>query len=157
MNERTRKRIVYATFIGAVIFGLLMRPWERHRRSDVTTTTESVAATMAPAVVPPDRAAIDTGIVLDRCAFAPTWPRDPFRGRVDLTGTSTSVIAVETRQAEPGLVLQGVMTVEGRRVCVINGRVGQVGSVIDGWRVLRIDETQVVLVRGQETLRLDLS
>jgi hypothetical protein len=157
MNERTRKRIVYTIFAGAVILGLIARPWERPHDDPDAAAVNPVAALVEPntATLSPLPPSV-VGVTLERRELATTWPRDPFRDKDNRVDPALAEVAAMPESAEPLLTLQGVMTVDGQRVCVINGRVGRVGTVIEGWRVQRIDESRVHLVRGQEAVDLDL-
>jgi len=142
---------VFGLFIVAVIFGLLMKPWERRRPSRLVESAAQPQAEesreSAPATATDERATI---------RFAVAWPADPF-GRRD-------AVAPET-ETEPGIVeridepiprLQGIMNVDGRRVCVIDRRTLTAGETIDGWRIETVGENEVVLTRGGRRLRLDL-
>jgi MSHA biogenesis protein MshK len=56
--------------------------------------------------------------------------------------------------AAPTWKLEAVLTAEGRRLAVIDGRLVRTGSTIAGARVLRIGRTSVVLRQGQRILLL---
>jgi hypothetical protein len=157
MSERGRKRIVYTLFVGAVGLGLLVRPWQGPRRSTdsgAPAPAQSPVEVNAAALVPQTAPSSANTPVSWKPAVV--WPRDPFRGgdgRVEETAPA-EISTVEP--TEPLLTLHGVMTVDGQRVCVINGQVWRVGAVVEGWRIQRIDESQVRLARGTEALDLHL-
>jgi hypothetical protein len=155
MNERTRKRIIYTLFVGAVILGLITRPWERPHPALPPGAPDQVMLASLPNSLPgPQSVAASTPVI--RVEFASAWPPDPFQDRDNRVEATVPAADPLSAPVEPPLTLQGIMTVDGRRACVINGQMGPVGMVIDGWRVARIDERQVHLVRGAESIDLEL-
>jgi len=155
MTERTRKRTIYTLFIGAVILALFTRPWEQPYRTATPSAPDQATLASLPNSLPgPQSMAASTPEI--RVEFASAWPPDPFQDRNDRVEATVPAADPLSASMEPLLTLQGIMTVDGRRACVINGQMGPVGTVIDGWRVARIDEGQVRLVRGAESIDLEL-
>lgn len=153
MTESRRKQLVFGLFLVAVIFGLFMKPWERRRPDRPVESTvqpqaeesrESVAAIMAET---DERAKI---------RFASAWPENPFGRRDAVAPESDQAPTIVEKDDGPVPRLQGIMNVDGRKVCVIDRRTLTVGETIDGWRIATIGENEVVLTRSGRRLRLSL-
>jgi hypothetical protein len=152
MDEKKRKWLVYASLVGAIIFALIMRPWEgRKRKPPETVTLTAGAETMAQ---PLEIKASETNSTQATDSALPTlatgWPRDPFgetpepaRMAIASTGgTSTELFSWN---------LQGIMTVDGQPVCLLNGQTLKIGSFINGWELAHIADDGVRLRRGAQT------
>ncbi len=138
-SETKRKRIVYAIFIVAVLWGLYNEPWKRPSRDtgpvESTSPAEAqaqVAATMAPAPVQPPHTE----------ANAPDWTSNPFR---PMTSNGAEVVAKPDDDDRTPPVLQGTMTVGARQLCVLDGRVHRVGDRVGTWTVSDIKAGHVTL------------
>jgi len=150
MKESTRKKMVYALLVGAIIFGLIMKPWEssRKRRASQTNdeppsqTTSVVAASVGSAPPPTD--------------FAMTWSRDPFATPDEERDATVPVIHQTAVVPSGEYVLNGILVVEGEPACVLNGQAFLVGEMIEGWRVEYIGHNEVLLVRASDKKRLVL-
>ncbi len=147
MNEAKRKRIIYAVFALAVLWGLYMQPWKRReRRSPVTTSTEQ-ATTVALASMAAQPTTIPTPV-----STVADWTVDPFRpiGPVEPNDTH------EPKVIANAPVLQGTMLVRGAEVCVIDGRIHQEGDRAGAWTILKIDNGEVTLTGpNQERVTLN--
>ena len=137
MNEAKRKRIVYAVFSIAVLWGLYMQPWTRLQRDTPgPASPESVAAAAV--------AATSSGPVAELAggALGSDWATDPFR-------PSGPREPGEPEERQHGLskgpVLQGTMTVHGVEICVLDGRVCRTGDQLGSWRIMQIDKGEVTL------------
>lgn len=138
MTEAKRKRVIYAIFILAVIWGLYNQPWKgRKRSSETQPQTEAVSETQPPTPVP--NVAVQTASALPETH----WPINPF-GPVTQQPLEETETVNEMLFGE--LVLQGTLTAHGKQVCVINGKVRNVGDDIGAWRVARIANGEVVLI-----------
>lgn len=130
MTEQRRKRVVYAIFAIAVIWGIFNFP---HRKKvtelQIAPVTEATtaAALGAPAVV-----AASTPTILTE------WGRDPFArpktGKVNVQGTTA-----------PTLSVGAVSVSDGKAMAIINGKMVSKGDNIEGWRVISISDNGVVL------------
>jgi len=147
MKESTRKRMIFGLLAAAIIFGLVMKPWQssRQRHGGESENQQAHAATAAKAA----SIAAETG----RPAFATAWPRDPFATPDD--EGAPAVPEVPRTAALPGeWVLQGIITVAGERACVLNGQAFLPGDMVQGWRVEFVGHNEVHLVRASEKKRL---
>jgi hypothetical protein len=147
MTEKKRKKIVYAVFVLAVLWGLYMQPWKSGQQP--TIPDEQTAVSPAPTAMTAVEAAIQR-VVLD--VPDADWTIDPFRP----AHPDQPVPEPVTDDGPRGeLVLQGTLVVEGARLCVINGHRLRDGDEIDGWRVLQIADGEVKLAGfGNERLTL---
>ncbi|HUU45035.1 MAG TPA: hypothetical protein VM118_04815 [Acidobacteriota bacterium] len=153
MTESKRKRLLFAVFIAAIILGLAMRPWERRRphRPAESVSPPSAEASEAAATVDVTKTAAGVGI-----RFATAWPEDPFGRRDATTPLAEPKPVVVDRHDKPTAKLQGIMHVDGRKVCVIGRRTLAVGETVDGWKIAAIGNNNVLLTKGAQRLRLDL-
>lgn len=144
MTDQKRQRMMLALLIGSVLFGLYMKPWERRART-VTPITSPGAST----AVEVDAEAIDAQtVVID---FVADWPaRDPFTRPGELNSQHAVIVSEEVSLGAPSFVVQGVMTVDGQMVCVIEGQVCRVGSQVSGWRIEKIDAQGAWVSQGGE-------
>jgi len=147
MNEAKRKRIMYAVFILAMLWGLYMQPWKRsERHKPGSTPTEPAAAAVQATVVaqPASDLAIRTATT--------EWTIDPFRR----TGPVDAGDPEEPQAIRNAPVLQGTMTVRGAEVCVIDGQVCQTGDRAGSWKIVKIDNGEVTLAGpNQERVTLN--
>ncbi|MBD3298562.1 MAG: hypothetical protein GF341_07910 [candidate division Zixibacteria bacterium] len=139
MSEAKRKRIVYAIFIVAVIWGLYNQPWKRPSRDTgpVKSTSPAeaqaqVAASIAQAPMQRPRTVAD----------APNWTSNPFRP-MNTNGAEAVAAPEDDDVALP--MLQGTMTVGARQLCVLDGRVHRVGDQVGIWTVADIKAGYVTL------------
>jgi hypothetical protein len=153
MNERTRKQAVYAVFVLAVLFGLYMKPWDRHQGAiDAPADSSGDHGITTPAAA----AGADSAQVPGAAVFATEWPSDPFahRGQTASAGVVTAPWAEPTM---PAFTLQGMMQLGGQAACVINGEILKAGDRISGWTVESISATDAVLRLGSERQRLRIN
>lgn len=144
MTDQKRRRMMFALLVLSVLFGLYMKPWERRTRTaaPVQADATSTAAGTETAPVEPQVASID--LMAD-------WPaRDPFTRPGELKSRDAAIIVEEVSLGTPSFVVQGVMTVDGQMVCVIDGQIRHVGSQISGWRVDKIDAQGAWVSQGGE-------
>jgi len=152
IDEQKRKRTVFGLLVAAIIFGLIMRPWEsrRKRGSDATSNeTDQIATPMVEGSTAPPGA--------DTCqqtlVFAASWPHDPFL-QVEVKGAPSG--QVEPSDIPSRWKLQGIMSMSGEQTCVINGQMCTVGVTIDGWKISHIGSSEVHLQRASRSVRLVL-
>lgn len=144
MTDQKRRRMMFALLVLSVLFGLYMKPWERRARTAAPLQTDptSAAVDMEAATIEPQTAAIQ---------LVAEWPaRDPFTRPGEFKNQDAAIITEEVSLGAPSFVVQGVMTVDGQMVCVIDGQVRHVGSQISGWRVDKIDAQGAWVSQGGE-------
>jgi hypothetical protein len=143
MTDKKRQRMMFVLLTASVLFGVYMKPWERRVRTvnpvqPQTTTT----AALAEAAAPETQNAI---------SLVSEWPtRDPFTRPEEFKSQHAVIFSASVSLDAPSFVVQGVMTVEGQMVCVIDGQVCHVGSQVSGWRVDRIDTQGAWVSQGGE-------
>lgn len=147
MTGAKRKRIIYAIFVLAALWGLYMQPWTRQeRRRAAPPPTEHAAAATQP----------ETGTrpIADLASFAGVseWTIDPFRPAAPVDANDP----VEPRAVPQAPVLQGTMMVRGDEVCVIGGQIYKTGDRAGSWKIVRINNGEVTLVGpNQERVTLN--
>ena len=149
-NEKKRKRIVYAIFIVAVIWGVYNQPWKRPDRSGKGPDPAGIDASAAAQAA---AAAVNTSPVSADWVAVDKWTVDPFRP------ISSRAQVVTEEEPEPSVMtpqLQGIMTVGSRVLCVLDGQVRRVGDQIGSWRVTAI-ENGTVTVAGSAGESVQLS
>jgi hypothetical protein len=138
MNEAKRKRIMYAVFIFAMLWGLYMQPWKRRQRNaPAPAPSEPVAAAVVSATVAgpaAELALVAPGAEWSIDPFRPSGPREPNEPEERPSGSPK----------EP--VFQGMMTVRGVEVCVLDGQVCKTGDRRGPWRITRIEKGEVTLL-----------
>ena len=144
MTVQKRQRLMFVVLIASVIFGLVMKPWDRPRpNADVPEQSPAltVEAPSAQAATPD----------VSMAALVSDWPeRDPFRApSVVVASVSTQTIE-SVSLGSPTFVLQGIMGVGGNVACVIDGNSQYVGSVVSGWRIDKIESQGVWVSQGGE-------
>ncbi|MBI3873202.1 MAG: hypothetical protein HY304_09025 [candidate division Zixibacteria bacterium] len=154
MTEQKRQRIFIGIFIAALAFGLYMKPWER--RQPGMNATADVAGGLSPVLAAAGTAANSSTSAATPVAFASEWPSSPFEKPDRHVATGSTAIVTAAAPEASRWQLQGIMTVGGVRVCVVNGQTLKVGGAIDGWRLDRITDNAVWLLRGAETTRLSM-
>lgn len=144
MTDQKRKRMMFALLIGSVLFGLYMKPWERRIK-----TVTAIQSDAAPAAVEVETAAFETQTA--SFELVADWPaRDPFSRPGEFTSQQSVVTTEEVSPGVPPFVVQGIMTVDGQMVCVVDGQVCRIGSQVSGWRVDRIDAQGAWVSQGGE-------
>jgi hypothetical protein len=140
MTEKKRQRIMFAVLIVSVIFGLVMKPWERRVRVIPPPDPSSVSGELIESVAPAMTATIDAGA---------EWPdRNPFLSPKPVRQIDAPTDEYFVPAGSPPLTLQGVYTVDGRMACVINGESCSIGARVQGWVVESIDEQGVWVSQG---------
>jgi hypothetical protein len=158
MDEKKRKRLVYAALIGAIVFALIMRPWEgrKRRHPDMAITTQTAPANQPAAVESGGRPAASAAVTNPvPVTFATSWPQDPFRQTSELPISSVGANA-RTRGLKINWNLQGILTVDNQSVCLFDGQMYEIGSIINGWEIIYIGTNAVHLHRDGETVSLTL-
>ncbi len=155
MNEPTRKKVLFVVLIAAVMFALVMQPWKSDppQRSEPEadgSLTPSAPAAVATMVQPPQR--VSTGDH-PHIEFSHTWPENPFNDPF----ADESLAAVSTVPSlGEDLQLQGILSTNGQRVCVINGQTYETAMTVQGWRIVEIQNSAVLLQRKGNTRKMVL-
>jgi len=141
MTDQKRKRIVYAVFIVAVIWGLYNQPWNRPNRG---VQTDNVPVTVAATVVPTAAGtAVVNGAASAHRPAVEDWQVDPFR-----TFEQTELPSMAPEEVDHAMpVLKGTMVIGERRLCVVDDRVYRAGQQVRDWTIVEIGQGEV-LMRG---------
>ena len=149
MSENTRKKVVYACFVIAVIYGsynLLMgddQPQMTYKQQQAT----SVSAAIHSAAPPPSSPEL---IVTDDMISAP-WGADPFRARV------TSANALSPRPNDLAWVLDGIVYSDRSPMAIINKQMVRSGDTVDKARVIAIGRKTATLEHKGKQFTLTVS
>lgn len=149
MDDKNRKRLVYASLVCAIILALITRPWEGRQRRPTAAVRPSTAATTGGTI---ENLAVEEP---EPITFAVAWPRDPF-GQTEKKPIRPAGATTKTREATAQWNLQGILTVDNRRVCLFDGRTYEIGSRIKGWEITNIGTDGVRLRHGAKTINLAL-
>ncbi len=139
MTESTRKRIVYATLVGAVVFGAYNFTVGKKKPSVLPAGAELTTVAAQATVAGPNTASFEY------CSNRP-WGRDPFS-----TGTAAVVHrTIPTTMTAPGAslpvwVLSGVVYNDRHPLAFVNRKAVGVGDTIDQARVVKITKNKVTL------------
>ena len=142
MTAQKRQKLMFAILIVSVLFGLVMKPWERRKPAVVVQQNGPVEIAVATA---------QEASALTEVVYVSEWPaRDPFK-QPDEKSTMVATMAVaEVSLGTPSFALQGIMTVDGQLACVIDGMTRVVGAQVSGWRVEKIEAQGVWVSQGGE-------
>ena len=155
MNEKTRKRLVFGILVAAILFGLVMKPWDPPRKR-IRNQTSDTAPTQATPAGSPIATATPKTENMQQYTYATAWPVDPFTPVAIKIKASHQTVSIPDEPKQPGLTLQGIITENNKRVCVVNGIIYAPGSRIKNWKVKQIGPREVLLVWASDTLRLEL-
>ncbi len=158
MDEKKRKRLVYAALVGAIIFALIMKPWEgrKRRHPDTAITTQTAPASQSATVESGGRGAASVAVTNPvPVTFATSWPQDPFRQNSESPPPAAGANA-RTRGSAINWNLQGILIVDNQPVCIFDGQMYETGSRINGWEIIYIGTNAVHLHRDGETVSLTL-
>jgi len=117
-------------------------------------STPAATSPPAAALAPPLNIQV-AGFIPDQTYAVPEWDRDPFHRKWRNAPMQSAPTAVDDEERFD-LRLTAVVIRPDVRYAVINGKILQVGQFIEGRKVVRIEETKVLLIdRGTEvTLKL---
>jgi hypothetical protein len=142
MTPQKRQSLMFAVLIASVLFGLYMKPWVRRDPKAISVTPETGPVEAVEASVEPALTAIE---------YVGEWPkRDPFRRSDEYVAVSDNQIDEAVSYGEPTFSLQGIMTIDGQKACVIDGRTCVVGGKCSGWRLEEIEAQGVWVSQGGE-------
>ncbi len=143
MTVQKRQRLMFVILIGSVLFALVMKPWER-RRPAIAIQQPDVSEAVTPVTV--------ASLALADIEYTSEWPaRDPFKHPEEKQQpVMNASVMEEVSFGAPSFALQGIMTVGGEMVCVIDGTTHAVGSSASGWRVEKIEAQGVWVSQGGE-------
>ena len=146
MSESRRKKVLFAVLVVVVIFGALMKPWERPKRH----IPNAASAAVPVAAARPETAQEFASIAPIK--FVSEWPDDPFR----INGIQRTSRSSTRKSHSDNMHLQGIMTVDGVTVSVINRQSYRIGASVNGWKIIGINVAGVRLQRAKETRQLRL-
>lgn len=142
MTDQKRQRLMLALLVASVLFGLYMKPWERRSKPTAPVQSAGTETEIAP---------VTADLQVTAIAYASAWPaNDPFTRPDEYVRQGSVTVAEDVSFGAPSFVVQGVMTVNGQMVCVIDGQSRTVGSQVSGWQLDKIDAQGVWVSQGGE-------
>lgn len=146
MSENTRKKILYAALVGAIIWGVYNFV-PRSKISTVTTSKPAVSKQI-PLAASSSFARIDKTINVADMKIK-GWGTDPFRA-----GNKN-----KTKNKTPKKVwkLSGIVFNDINPLAIINGKSIGVGDTIEGAKVLKIERKKVVIEYAGNRISLSVS
>ncbi len=156
MTQQKRQKVFYVILAGAIVFGLLMKPWESSRRHDadeIQQQTQPVSAT-PPAVTA--KTAATSGALSASGAYVDEWPRNPF-AEDKIISPVNAPAAIAQDDGDDNLLFQGVITVGDEQACVVNNQTYRQGWIVNGWSIIHIQPEEILLVRDSDSLVLTLA
>ncbi|MEE8405144.1 MAG: hypothetical protein V3S17_07110 [candidate division Zixibacteria bacterium] len=147
MSESTRKKILYAALVGAIIWGV----YNFVPKSQISTTTTSkpVVSRQAPVEATNTTfARIDKTINVADMKLK-GWGSDPFRARNKKTFNKKAPKKVWK--------LTGIVFNDFNPLAIINGKSIGVGDIIEGAKVLKIERKKVVIEYAGNSISLWVS
>jgi hypothetical protein len=128
-----------------------MQPWKGHSpeadSDDVPTGSTADSAHAIPS----------SGVIQDASIeYAAVWPDDPFRRPDERSAASPAKSNMLPPRPTPGVRLQGILIVEGARICVLNGQSYAERALVNGWQIEKIGDNDVMMTRGESRVRLAL-
>ncbi|HVP07491.1 MAG TPA: hypothetical protein VMS71_06580 [Candidatus Acidoferrum sp.] len=139
MTESTRKKIIYAALVGAVIFGAYNFTIGKKKLTIPPTGSESTPSTVQAAVISASAAEIEN-------RAARPWGRDPFgSGPAPVVHRIVQSSTVTPGAPRPTWVLSGVVYNEQHPLAFVNRKAVGVGDTIDQARVVKITKNKVTL------------
>jgi len=136
MSEQTRKRIIYAVFIAAVIWGVFnfMPGSKKDKQAKQMTATETVV----PHVNPQASIANQTFVNVEEKAKE-QWGRDPFRA------VTTKNTVKQTTFQSKHWDLSGILYNDKFPVAIINNSPAKEGDTVNNAKIIKIDKKEVVI------------
>ncbi len=149
MSENTRKKVVYACFIAAIIYGAynLLTGDDRPRITYEQQQATNVSAAIHSAASPRSSAQL---IVTDDMMSAP-WGADPFRARV------TPASALAPRPNNLVWVLDGIAYSTRSPMAIINKQMVRLGDTVGNARVIAIGRKTATLEHKGKQFTLTVS
>lgn len=141
MEEAGRKRVLYWLLVFALVFGLLniKSIMSIGKKRTVAELEPSRAVSPPPAAVAsPDSFAYERLTPEKRIRLEMDFGRNPFYRGLEKA-------RVPSGPLRPEFVVSAISLKGGSAFAVLNGRVVQVGDLVDGFRVQKIVEGRVIL------------
>lgn len=144
IDESTRKRIVYAILVLAIIYGAVnLGPRKR---------PIGVPEASLPTIEPAIPAAAEAPLALAHDSSSSEWGRDPF-----VYGASIEASGEQLEEEKSSdLNLTAIAEANGTIMAVINGHPVGRGDIFDGWIVVEISKTSATVQSGGRELVLHL-
>ena len=147
MSESTRRKILYAALVGAIIWGVYNFV-PKSQVSPVTTSKPEVSRQAQPAATGTGFARIDKTINVADMKLK-GWGSDPFRARNNKT--------VGKKAPKKVWKLSGIVFNDFNPLAIINGKSIAVGDMIDGAKVVKIERKKVVIEYAGNSISLRVS
>lgn len=151
MTEAARKRTLYVVLAGAVIFGVynFSQPSKRYVPGPTTPSElePAVTAPAAPTQPPINIAAIQKA----------GWGRDPFKWDSRPQPQHRVAPAASQPQQVPGWRLSAIVFSNSLPLAIINAKTVKVGDVVDGAKVVRIDQKKVTLLYNGSNIEIKMN
>ncbi|MFZ1685648.1 MAG: hypothetical protein WAU88_16145 [Candidatus Zixiibacteriota bacterium] len=161
MNEATRKKVMYAILVAAIIFGVWNFTHPTNRRGPGPTPE---ATTTGSALVDSTAVQVAQVSALDLTARQnQAWGRDPFTANSNVTARPaverprTTAKPTATAAVVPGFRLSGIIYNKKTPMAVINGQMVGVGDEVDQARVKYIDQSKVTIIYNGSAIDLLVS
>ena len=154
-NLSSREKLYLGIFAVTLVWGV----WNFKDTlfGDSAKVESTPAATPQPVVAEATPAVIQrAGLIPDIAYTPPEWNRDPFHRKWRNAPTKIAPRGIIDDEEKSDLKLTAVVIRPDVRYAVINGQILKVGQLIEGRKVMRIENSKVVLVdKGTEvTLKL---
>jgi len=140
MTEKKRKRIVYAIFVLAVIYGLFNLPFGRQKAEYIYQEDDGYDQN--------EQAASATETKIAQVDIGGEWGNDPFARRAVQSSRPSGV--------SHNFRLTAISESNGEYGALINGKILSKGDTIEGWKLTAISRTGVTLSANGQTITLKL-
>lgn len=147
MSESTRRKILYAALVGAIIWGVYNFV-PKSQVSPATTSKPAVSRQAPSAALSATFARIDKTINVADMKLK-GWGSDPFRARNKKTANKKAPKKVWK--------LSGIVFNDFNPLAIINGKSIGVGDMIDGAKVVKIERKKVVIEYAGNSISLSVS
>ena len=147
MSESTRKKMLYAALVVAIIWGVYNFV-PKSQVSTITTSKPAVSRDARPAATSASFTRIDKTINVADMKLK-GWGSDPFRAGNKKTANKKAPKKVWK--------LSGIVFNEFNPLAIINGKSIGVGDLIEGAKVLKIERKKVVIVYDGNSISLSVS
>ena len=147
MSESTRRKILYAALVGAIIWGVYNFV-PKSQKSTAIASKPAVSRQAPPAATSASFARIDKTINVADMKLK-GWGSDPFRARNKKTANKKAPKKVWK--------LSGIVFNDFNPLAIINGKSIGVGDIIEGAKVLKIERKKVVIEYAGKSISLRVS
>jgi len=146
MSENTRKKILYAVLVGAIIWGVYN--FVPSSKMSTVLSSKPVVSQPAPLAASASFARIDKTINVADMKLK-GWGADPFR--------AGNKYKVNKKAPKKVWKLSGIVFNDFNPLAIINGKSIGVGDIIEGAKVLKIERKRVVIEHAGNSISLSVS